>query len=169
MSLSLRRHDNDAGRNVSRDVDLAGQGDRGAGKGIVDEVQGGVRLVLRLLHHDRYGVFVDDEMLVANSADPEHAAARALMRLGITGTAQTIDARSGRQRLRFDIEVFAQTTVEETSRGGLRIRKWRPNHLYTRSRGMSAQQAFADQPVSQDLPTLLARSASRTPQCVGGA
>ena len=84
-----------------------------------------IRLELHTHEHGRYSITFEDETLVSRVRDPEHDAARELLTRGIRGKAETIDAVTGTPRLRFDIEAFAGTCVEETSERGLRVRQWR--------------------------------------------
>src|SRR5687768_14081918 len=73
-----------------------------------------------------YDVAFRGELIVSRARDPEHAAARALLSRGITGTLELIDANTGRTRTRFDIEVAAGFTVAEGDERGLCRQTWRP-------------------------------------------
>jgi hypothetical protein len=84
-------------------------------------------LVLQELD-DRIGYFAVDfhgARIVKRSRDPEHDAARALLKMGLQGKAETIDAKTGKPRLRFDIEAFARTEHVEGAHGPY-MRKYSP-------------------------------------------
>jgi hypothetical protein len=86
------------------------------------------RLILRprsTRRGDRYDVEYLGELIVIGSADPEHAAARALVNRGIGGSAETIDGATGEVRMRFAIERFAGTRTVERNSGGLATEPWR--------------------------------------------
>ena len=74
----------------------------------------------------RYDVEHEGLLIVVGSGDPEHDAARALLALGITGKAETIDANNGKPRMRFDIAAFAKTRTVERRGGGLSVEPWQP-------------------------------------------
>jgi hypothetical protein len=62
-------------------------------------------------HWHAYDVLLDDEIIVANSRDPEHDLARALLARGIKGVAEVIDGKTGKPRSRVNIERAAKWCV----------------------------------------------------------
>lgn len=74
----------------------------------------------------RYDVEYLGELIVVGSADPEHDAARVLLAYDITGVAETVDANTGKPRMRFGIEHFAATRTVERRGGGLSTEPWQP-------------------------------------------
>ena len=74
----------------------------------------------------RYDVEHDGELIVVGSDDPQRDAARKLVARGISGRAETIDGKTGKLRMRFDIEAFAATRTVERNAGGISIEPWRP-------------------------------------------
>jgi hypothetical protein len=61
----------------------------------------------------KYAVSFRSEYIVANSRDPECAAARVLRGCGITGKVKVIDANTGRCRSVINIELAARVVAEE--------------------------------------------------------
>jgi hypothetical protein len=112
---------------------------------IAELPQAVVRLLIRCIGIDRWSVTLAGELILARSRDPEHDAARELLARGYTGKAETVDAITGAARMRFSIEAFAATTVEETSDCGLRVRRWRGHRFEKASLegGISPRSAFA--------------------------
>jgi len=62
-------------------------------------------------HWHAYDVLLDGEIIVANSRDPEHDLARALLARGIKGVAEVIDGKTGKPRSRVNIERAAKWCV----------------------------------------------------------
>jgi hypothetical protein len=58
------------------------------------------------------------EVLLTNSRDPEHAAARALVARGHAGNFWTVDEKTGRRRMLVEIGKAARLTVTESDRRG---------------------------------------------------
>jgi len=71
-----------------------------------------------------YNVLLNGEIIALGSRDPEHDAARVLLRRGITGRMTTLGP-DGRVRMHFDIEETAKWSMEENA-SGLRRRRWKP-------------------------------------------
>ena len=73
----------------------------------------------------RYAVLFAGRLIVENSRDPEHDAARALVAIGLTGKLTLCDGKSGRARTIIpDIEQAAGFRMSEESRDGLRLRRY---------------------------------------------
>jgi hypothetical protein len=86
-----------------------------------------VQLILHARDHGRrWDVMLYGESIVEGSRDPEHDAARVLASRGLAGRAETVDAITGKPRMRFDIERFAATSAVERAAGGLSTERWRP-------------------------------------------
>ena len=75
----------------------------------------------------RYDVTLGGMTIVTDSSDPEHDAARALLARGLTGKATMVDGNTGKARMRINIEQAAQWRCSEEDKGGLRLRKLRPD------------------------------------------
>ena len=73
-----------------------------------------------------YDVKLDGQTIVSRSRDPEYDAARALLARGLTGRFETIDATTGKPRMRFDIEKAARLCVVEEDGRRPRLRRWSP-------------------------------------------
>ena len=73
----------------------------------------------------KWNVTFDGKTLVSAERDPEHAACRALLALGITGRVTFIHAATGMAGLTMDIAKGAGRTATENDLG-LRIRKFEP-------------------------------------------
>lgn len=73
-----------------------------------------------------YDVTLDGEVIVSRSHDPEYDAARALLARGLTGRFETIDSKTGKPRMRFDIEKAAGLCVVEEDGRRPRLRRWSP-------------------------------------------
>ena len=58
-------------------------------------------------HWYAYDVLLNGETIVANSRDPEHDLARALLERDIEGVVEVIDGRTGRPRCRVNIQKAA--------------------------------------------------------------
>lgn len=72
-----------------------------------------------------YDVLLNREIIVSGSNDPEHAAARELVKRGIVGSFQTTK-EDGTPRMTFrSIEKTAGMRVVERSAGGLHLEKHR--------------------------------------------
>lgn len=65
-------------------------------------------------------------LLVERSRDPEHDAARAMLKLGYRGRFHVVDMVTRARRMTGDVEKAAQYAVQESVKGGPRIVKWRP-------------------------------------------
>ena len=72
-----------------------------------------------------YSVLFDGKLLVENSRDPEHDAARALFAKCITGKLTLCDGKTGTPRTTINIENAAKLTTSEEAKGGLHLRKYR--------------------------------------------
>ena len=73
----------------------------------------------------RYAVLFSGRLIVENSRDPEHDAARALVAMGVTGKLTLCDGKSGRPRTIIpDIEQAAGFSMSEESRDGFRLRRY---------------------------------------------
>ena len=74
-----------------------------------------------------YSVLLGDDVIVARSYDPEHAACRALVAKGFTGSAEfwSQDIDHPRMLIR-DIEKAAQFTVSESGAHGPRVIPYEP-------------------------------------------
>lgn len=82
-----------------------------------------VTVALEQLKADAYGtpyrVYLEGDVLIARTHDPEHQAARVLKDRGLCGTLITITfGGDGSPRARVDIEGAAQWTMVETSQRG---------------------------------------------------
>ena len=75
---------------------------------------------------DRWRVSHNSIVIVENSRDPEHDAARALGALGLTGTLETRHAGSETISLRLNIVNAASRTVIENERTGPTCGRWQP-------------------------------------------
>lgn len=90
-----------------------------------------IRLDLQpLAHGARWRVWHAGQVLVHNTRDPEHAAARELLARGIAGTAETYSAGGLLARMWFDIASKALFIVEDSkslraSIGGREIKSGR--------------------------------------------
>lgn len=84
---------------------------------------------------DRWRVLHDGIVIVENSRDPEHDAARALAALGLRGTIETRHAGSDIVSMRLDIAKAAGRTVIENENTGPRFGRWRAFDLTQRTRG----------------------------------
>jgi len=72
---------------------------------------------------NRYAVLFSGRLIVENSRDPEHDAARALVAMGVTGKLTLCDGKSGHPRTIIpDIEQAAGFSMSEESRDGFRLR-----------------------------------------------
>jgi hypothetical protein len=69
----------------------------------------------------RYDVLLDEEVIVHRSCDPEYDAARVMHARGLRGRFRTIDVRTGRLRMTFDIERCAKLRTVERDRGRLTV------------------------------------------------
>ena len=73
----------------------------------------------------RYAVMFAGRLVVENSRDPEHDAARALVAMGLTGTVVLCDGKSGRPRTIIpNIKHAAGFSMSEESRDGFRLRRY---------------------------------------------
>ena len=72
----------------------------------------------------RTRVWYGGTVLIEATKVPAHDAARALLELGVTGRCEMWRCGNRHPDANFDIERAAKLTVEETSRGGLRVRSW---------------------------------------------
>jgi hypothetical protein len=74
----------------------------------------------------RYDVLLHGEVIVHRSRDPEYDAARVLHARGLRGWFRTIDFRTGRARMTFDIERCAKLRTVERDLGGLTVEPYLP-------------------------------------------
>jgi hypothetical protein len=72
-----------------------------------------------------YSIIYDGELLVERSPAPEGDAARALKAKGITGKLTLLDGKTGKPRIRIDIEKMAKLTVREDQHR-MRFARWTP-------------------------------------------
>ena len=81
----------------------------------------------------RYAVLFSGRLIVENSRDPEHDAARALVAMGVTGKLTLCDGKSGHPRTIIpDIEQAAGFSMSEESRDGFRLEALRgPGYPFT--------------------------------------
>ena len=86
----------------------------------------GIIAELHALPRGRFRVMLGPKVLVASATDPEHAACRALLALGITGTLVTRWTGANHDAVRMAIEAGARMSMVEESATGLRRVKWRP-------------------------------------------
>jgi hypothetical protein len=73
-----------------------------------------------------YDVLLDGEMIVSGSRDPGHDAARALHARGLCGRFRTIDFRTEKPRMSYDIEKAAKLRTVERNDTGLIVVAYRP-------------------------------------------
>jgi hypothetical protein len=73
----------------------------------------------------RYRVYFEGTVLVEDTRDPEHDAARALLARGIRGQFETWRLGGSHPSVRGDIEACALLTTEESAKIGPRVRSWR--------------------------------------------
>jgi hypothetical protein len=76
-------------------------------------------------HWYAYDVLLDGEPIVANSRDPEHDLARALLARGIRGAVEVIDGRTGKPRSRVKIEA----TANWCTGSNLETYRWKPSEI----------------------------------------
>jgi hypothetical protein len=79
-----------------------------------------------------YDVIFEGAPIVRSTLDPEHNAARALLKLGKTGFAVTRRIPGGTIGMRINIELAAKYALHETSRQGFRLapyRKFEPQRM----------------------------------------
>jgi hypothetical protein len=74
----------------------------------------------------RYDVLLDGEIIVRQSRDPEHDAARALAAKGFRGRFRTIDFATGQPRMQLDIERAARLRTVERAQGGICVARYQP-------------------------------------------
>ena len=73
-------------------------------------------------HWYSYDVLLGGEIVVADSRDPEHDLARALLARGTEGWVEVLDGKTRKPRSIFDIEAAAKLSVSSD----LHRRKWKP-------------------------------------------
>ena len=69
-----------------------------------------------------YDMLLGGEIIVADSRDPEHDLARALVARGIKGKVEVLDGKTGKLRSTVNIEAAAKLSVSSD----LHRRKWKP-------------------------------------------
>ncbi len=82
------------------------------------------RITIMPVARGRYRASVGNYVLVNSSREPEFDAARRLVALGVKGNAETWRPGATAPAMRFDIELAAGVTVEESERRGPRFRRW---------------------------------------------
>jgi hypothetical protein len=73
-------------------------------------------------HWYAYDVLLDGEIIVADSRDPAHDLARALLTRGIKGRVEVLDGKTGRPRYTVNIEAAAKRCMSSN----LQERNWKP-------------------------------------------
>ena len=108
-----------------------------------------IRLELEpLAQGARWRVWHAGAVLVDNTRDPEHAAARALLARGITGRAETYSMGGTVARIRFDIATKAQFSMDDGK--ALRRVRWRTMGETARMRVASPRAHSVDPPLGEE-------------------
>jgi hypothetical protein len=77
----------------------------------------------------RWRVWHDGAVLCGRARDPEHAACRALLALGITGTLTTRHKGSTTISMSLDIARGAEFTTSDPDKGRLKVIRWHPREV----------------------------------------
>ncbi len=101
-----------------------------------------------LAHGARWRVWHAGAVLVENTRDPEHAAARALLERGINGRAETYSMGGTVARIRFDIATKAQFAMDDGKT--LRRVRWRSMGETARMRVASPRAHSVDLPLGKE-------------------